>query len=196
MTAMQLTDETFATLNSLYLRKMADLTMIADCSGLDPVVAGAAMRELTESALVIDLGGQFVVTDDGRRAVLDYYDRVYADLRALPAVVEWYETFENNRNGRFLELVSSWQQSDGDERIVDRILKLVERHIRALDEATAWMTRYAVYATRFRKGLDRIESGQMDWLTSPLVDSVHNTWFEFHEDILAVLGRPRETVEG
>ena len=30
-------------------------------------------------------------------------------------------------------------------------------------------------------------------LARPMVDSVHNIWFEFHEDILSVLGRPRDT---
>jgi hypothetical protein len=27
------------------------------------------------------------------------------------------------------------------------------------------------------------------------VDSIHNIWFEFHEDILTLLGRPRDVAE-
>ena len=58
------------------------------------------------------------------------------------------------------------------------------------------LPRYRHYADRFRRSLDRVDSGQVEYVTSPTVDSLHNIWFEFHEDILALLGRPRETVGG
>ena len=32
-------------------------------------------------------------------------------------------------------------------------------------------------------------------MVSPSVDSVHNIWFEIHEDILTLLGRPRDVAE-
>ena len=66
----------------------------------------------------------------------------------------------------------------------------------ALEQVADRLPRYRHYADRFRKSLDRVDSGQVEYVTSPTVDSLHNIWFEFHEDILALLGRPRETVGG
>ena len=52
------------------------------------------------------------------------------------------------------------------------------------------MPRYTQYAERFRRSLARVDSGRVEYITSPTVDSLHNIWFEFHEDLLALLGRP------
>ena len=61
--------------------------------------------------------------------------------------------------------------------------------------ATGWIPRYGHYAARFERGLEHVDSGRIDYVSSPMVDSLHNIWFEFHEDLLAVLGRPRESLE-
>ena len=51
--------------------------------------------------------------------------------------------------------------------------------------------RYTGYVRRFSAAW-LVDRGQRDFVCSPTIDSVHNIWFEFHEDILAVLGRPRD----
>jgi hypothetical protein len=140
-----------------------------------------------------------VLTDEGRQAVLDYYEATYQDVRADPEIQSWYVRFETV-NDRFLQLVSAWQtrggSGDGQERVYDRLARTVERHVAALDQVADRLPRYRHYADRFRRSLDRVDSGQVEYVTSPTVDSLHNIWFEFHEDILALLGRPRETVGG
>jgi len=191
----RLNDDAFVVLNALYLRKMADAGTLAENSGASLPAVAAAMAAALAAEGVLDLGGQYLLTDAGRAAVLEYYDRTYRDLRAAPEVTEFYEKFESTVNQRFLELVSAYQVDPAD-KTVDRIIKTVERHTGALDEAAKWMERYGHYAERFRRSLERFEDGQSEYLTSPTVDSLHNIWFEFHEDILAVIGRPRETVEG
>src|SRR6478672_11898080 len=35
----------------------------------------------------------------------------------------------------------------------------------------------------------RIDEGEKEFVCTPTIDSVHNIWFEFHEDILSVIGR-------
>ena len=133
---------------------------------------------------------------EGRQAVLDYYDAAYEDMRADPEIQSWYVRFETV-NDRFLQLVSAWQNNgEGQDRVYDRLARTVERHVAALEQVADRLPRYRHYAERFRKSLDRVDSGQVEYVTSPTVDSLHNIWFEFHEDILAVIGRPRETVEG
>ncbi|MBC8752097.1 MULTISPECIES: hypothetical protein [Paraburkholderia] len=107
---------------------------------------------------------------------------------------DWYEKFEI-LNAQFLRLVSEWQTSDGDGRVLAQLLKVVERQMVALRKIEPEIPRYGVYADRFQTATERVDLGDTSFVTNPRADSIHNIWFEFHEDILAVVGRPRETVE-
>ena len=195
----QIDEASFLILNALYLRKIADRDVLAECSGCSASDVDMILDKSSATGLVLGLGSQYVLTDEGRQAVLDYYALTYEDIRADPEVQEWYVRFETV-NDRFLQLVSAWQtrgdSGDGGDRVYDRLAKTVERHVTALEQVADRLPRYRHYADRFRKSLDRVDSGQVEYVTSPTVDSLHNIWFEFHEDILALLGRPRETVGG
>ena len=69
-----ITDERFVVLNALYLRKMADQATLAENSGCPESVAAETLKTSEADGGVIDLGGQYMLTDEGRQAVLDYYD--------------------------------------------------------------------------------------------------------------------------
>jgi len=195
----QIDERNFLILNALYLRKIADRDVLAECSGCSASDVDSILDMASGTGFVLGLGSQYVLTDEGRQAVLDYYDSTYEDIRADREIQDWYVRFETV-NDRFLQLVSSWQTrgdaGDGQDRIYDRLARTVERHVTALEQVADRLPRYRHYADRFRKSLDRVDSGQVEYVTSPTVDSLHNIWFEFHEDILALLGRPRETVSG
>ena len=195
----QIDEASFLILNALYLRKIADRDVLAECSGCAAGDVDTILDMSAAAGLVLGLGSQYVLTDEGRQAVLDYYEATYDDIRADPEIQDWYVRFETV-NDRFLQLVSAWQtrgdSNDGQDRVYDRLARTVERHVVALEQVADRLPRYRHYADRFRKSLDRVDSGQVEYVTSPTVDSLHNIWFEFHEDILALLGRPRETVGG
>ena len=195
----QIDEASFLILNALYLRKIADRDVLAECSGCSASDVDGILDKSAGAGFVLGLGSQYVLTDEGRQAVLDYYASAYEDMRCDPEIQEWYVRFETV-NDRFLQLVSAWQtrgdSADGHDRTYDRLAKTVERHVAALDQVAGRLPRYRHYAARFRKSLDRVDSGRVEYVTSPTVDSLHNIWFEFHEDILALLGRPRETVGG
>jgi hypothetical protein len=89
--------------------------------------------------------------------------------------------------------VSEWQSTDGDERIQSRLIKTVERLSKNLQELTPLIPRYESYRNRFGASIARIDEGEKEFVCTPTIDSVHNIWFEFHEDILSVIGRPRDT---
>jgi hypothetical protein len=195
---VDLIDETtFLVLNALYLRKLADRDVLTECSGCSAGDVDVTLDACVADDFALGLGSQYVLTDEGRQAVLDYYEHAYGNFRHDPAVQDWYARFET-ANDRFLQLVSAWQvgasNGDGQDRVYDRLAKIVERHVNALEQACAWLPRYGQYAERFRRSLAKVDSGRVEYITSPTVDSLHNIWFEFHEDILALLGRPRETV--
>jgi hypothetical protein len=185
-------DEPFLVLNAIYLGKLAAPERVAEATGLEPARVRTMLGEADAGGLTVDLGGQAMLSDLGRERVLGYYRDRYAQARAGDIVPDWYRRFEAI-NEQFIALVTQWQQSDGDERVQERLMRLVERHVASLRELAAAIPRYDQYATRFENGLTKIDSGERDFVCKPTVDSVHNIWFEFHEDILAVIGKPRET---
>ena len=191
-----LPEEQFLLMNALWLRKMATRGMLEENAGLSSGVAESHLASAADRELVRELGEYVVLTDAGRQAVLDHYDASYGDLRADPAFVDWYERFEGY-NARFLKLMSSWQteSDEAQERTYSRLARIVERHVDALRDAARWVPRYVHYASRFERSLENVDAGRVDYVSSPVVDSLHNIWFEFHEDLLAVLGRPRESLE-
>lgn len=191
-----LSEGQFLLLNALWLRKMATRGTMEENAGLSSAVAESCHRSAEELELVREMGDYYVLTDPGRRAILDFYESEYAGLRGEPEFLEWYQRFEGY-NTRFLNLMSAWQTEtdDAKERTYSRLARIVERHIEALNTAASWVPRYGHYAARFERSLTYVDSGRSDYVSSPMVDSLHNTWFEFHEDLLAVLGRPRESLE-
>ena len=185
-------DASFDALNAIYLHKMATPAHVADVTELaQNVVEAILSREQAEEA-VLDLGGSWFLQEAGTRKVLAYYRTTYAPLRADGEIIHWYERFETSLNQQFIKAVSQWQTSDGDERARDKIAKLVERMIRSLGQITDSVPRYEKYARRFERAMARADRGETDYVCKPTVDSMHNIWFEFHEDILAVVGRPRD----
>lgn len=191
-----LPEERFLLLNALWLRKMATRGTMEENAGLSAAAAESALRSVEELEYIRELGDYYVLTDPGRRAILEHYDREYAGLRSEPEFLEWYERFESY-NSRFLSLMSTWQteSDEAQERTYSRLERVVERHVEALKVAVRWVPRYGHYAARFERSLEHVDSGRSDYVSSPMVDSLHNIWFEFHEDLLAVLGRPRESLE-
>ena len=184
--------DSFDVLNAVYLRKMATvdhLEQVTELSSdsIQPIIS----RELGEGAIQ-ELEGSYLLTEKGTAKVLSYYREVYASLRQEPEAVGWYEKFEASLNQQFIRAVSDWQMNDRDERAQAAMTKLVERMMRSLRTLSALIPRYQKYSNRFGRALALLDQGKSEFACNPLVDSIHNIWFEFHEDILAVVGRPRD----
>lgn len=192
---MAIDEITFRALNSLYLRKMGGVEAIAVCSGLDQQAVRPILARALTDDLVIDLGAEYVLSDNGRKVILVFYDETYDNLRKGSKVLDWYEQFEV-LNSEFLKLISKWQASGMEKRTLSQLLRVVERHIAGLGRIEESIPRYRVYADRFTNAMELVDLGDTSFVTNPLADSIHNIWFEFHEDILAVIGRPRDTVDG
>lgn len=187
-----LDDTAFLVLNAIYLKKMAGPDDLAAITGLPAAQVQAHAVPAVRQGLLLDLGGNLMLQPDGTAAVVEYYRDRYAQLRGQEQLADWYARFEV-LNTQFIKYVTEWQTSDGDPRVQERMLRVVERLIKALAELTEGIPRYRRYIERFEHGMALVDQGQRDFVCSPRVDSLHNVWFEFHEDILAVLGRPRDT---
>lgn len=185
-------DETrFRVLNAIYLRKLAPVAHIAAVTGISESEVQNILTEELSAGGVDDMGGSFMLQPDGTAKVLAFYSEAYADLRKDPDVTGWYERFEVI-NAQFIKAVSEWQTSDGDARAQERMVRIVEKMIRNLGEIAPRIPRYQGYADRFERSMAAADRGEKDFVCNPTVDSMHNIWFEFHEDILAVIGRPRD----
>jgi hypothetical protein len=187
-----LSDTDFAVLNAIYLKKMATGKIIAEVTGLAPDLVGERLEAAVNTVQVLLMPTGAMLLEEGTAAVLATYRDTYAAVRAEPEVLHWYENFETI-NSRFIAQVSEWQTTDGDERIERKLLQTAERLTRDLAALLPRIPRYAQYIARFGKGMERVDQGLREYVCKPTIDSIHNIWFEFHEDILAVLGRPRDT---
>lgn len=188
-------DHEFTVLNAVYLRKIATPEVIGEVSGLPADTLGAFVSGAVSAGQLEDVGGMYMLSEAGTTQLLSCYRERYEPLRTDRDVLTWYERFEGI-NKQFLQAISAWQTDGGSDPVkLDRLLRLVDRLTKSLGAIEGTIPRYRRYADRFTAAVDRIDGGSTEYVTSPTVDSVHNIWFEFHEDILTVIGRPRDVAE-
>jgi hypothetical protein len=189
-------------LNAVALKKMASPDAVAAATG-SPDVDGALAR-LGEQGLLIVAGGSALPTNDAEPALYNAAAEHYAAVRTDADVASLVEKFETV-NSQFLTTMSAWQQVDVggrkvandhsdaayDGKVIDRLDKLVARLTPLLDALAGHDPRFAVYPRRFAAAMRGVDEGRHELVSSPTIDSVHNVWFEFHEDLLRTLGKER-----
>jgi len=182
----------FSVLNAIYLKKMVTPATISDMTSL-PIEEVIQQIEASEKLeMLLKLPDGVMLLTEGTQQVVGYYIQHYVNLRTQASMLQWYENFES-LNSRFIANVTDWQKSDGDERLERKLLQCAERLAKDIGQLVPDIPRYAGYVRRFERSMDLVDQGKRDYVCKPTIDSVHNIWFEFHEDILAVLGRPRDT---
>ena len=105
-------------------------------------------------------------------------------------------------NHRFKALVSGAQMSGITASDHPEWLPLLEG-MRTLhgdfrpivDAVGAVAPRLACYGARFDLALETFAAGDHSFLASPLKDSYHTVWFEYHEELIALTGRNRAIEE-
>ncbi|HOZ58614.1 MAG TPA: hypothetical protein PKY70_10535, partial [Nakamurella multipartita] len=187
------------------LKKMASASAVAAATGHPEAAVDQALTSLAARELVARAGGAALPTNEAEPALRARADELYRTLRGDPAVQELVDRFETI-NAQFLTAMSSWQQIDTgggqkvtndhsdsvyDEKVIGRLEKLIRRLTPLLAALGAHDGRFARYPQRFATAMAAIDAGRHELVSSPTVDSVHNIWFEFHEDLLRTLGRER-----
>jgi hypothetical protein len=187
-----LDEQAFLALNALYLKKMAPAADLPDIAGLPPDEGPAIVNGFVERGWVLAMEGELLIQPEGMAEVEEYYRDTYAGISQQREMARWYERFEAI-NQQFIKFVSDWQASGGDPRVQERVIATVERLVKLIRQIAQVVPRYAGYIRRFERSVATVDQGNVDFVCTPTVDSLHNIWFEFHEDFLGVLGRPRET---
>ncbi len=188
--SVSLDELAFKVLNAIHLKRLAEDSQLATLSGLEPSTIASVLQTATAREWVMSLENGHMLLPAGTDAVRAYYAQRYAGVRGDAALAAWYTRFEI-LNTRFIALLSAWQQQ-ADTDALAKALKTIEQLIAELDRLLPNIPRYVDYQQRFSAALDAIDDGDTDLLCNPRRDSAHNIWFEFHEDILGVLGRPRD----
>lgn len=202
MTAPVLDKTDYDVLNVVALKKMAAADAIAGDTGRADVES--VLARLEGLGLVVVAAGAAFPTDDAEPALAAAAAHHYAAVRedtALAPLVDRFETV----NAQFLTAMSSWQlvdvggrkvandhtDAEYDGKVIARLDRLVQRLGPLLDALAGHDPRFGAYPRRFAAALDGVDTGRHELVSAPTLDSVHNVWFEFHEDLLRTLGRER-----
>ncbi|GAA1160063.1 TrmB family transcriptional regulator [Ornithinicoccus hortensis] len=192
-------------LNVVALKKMATAEQVADATGLEEARVTEVLSGLAETGLVTLLGEQALPGETAVPTLEDYAATAYDAARQDPDILLAADRFEKV-NSAFLGAMSDWQlvslggrsvpndhsDAEYDDKVITRINRLVERLNPILLVLAGHDRRFMSYETRFRAALDAVDRGDTERVSSPTIDSVHNVWFEFHEDLLRTLGRARQ----
>lgn len=195
----------YEVLNTVALKKMAPAAAIAAATGLDVDAVQPALDRLAAAGLLVVAGGSALPMDGAEAALAEAAATRYSHVRSDPELGQLVDRFETV-NGQFLTTMTAWQtvqvggrtvandHSDSayDGKVIDRLGKLVGRLTPLLNALADHDGRFARYPRRFETALDGIDAGRHELVSSPTQDSVHNIWFEFHEDLLRTLGRERQ----
>ncbi len=152
-------------------------------------VTGAA--ELVDAELVQATPGGYLLTKAGhaRHTELMDAERTGLDLDALAPIYDRFLAL----NGPMKVLSTKAAGSGDSNEFADEFDKLVNRACAVVRRTSEALPRFAPYENRLTDAMSRADGGDWQYLTSPLVDSVHTVWMELHEDYLQTLGRDRET---
>lgn len=203
-------DPAFVTLHVLRVRGITETAEIATSTGLDIATVTAEMQKHLEQEFVILREGRlpgWALTQLGRSEDTELAQVELAAAEAEDDVDCLYRQFLE-LNPELLRLCTDWQllppvdnktppelnkhdDADYDAAVLARLAKVdsaIQPICAQLGDA---LTRFGTYGPRLAAARVRVEAGEHDWMTKPMIDSYHSVWFELHEDLLATLNIER-----
>jgi pyruvate,orthophosphate dikinase len=188
-----------AILTAVRMKGRVDTAGVAACAGVEESAAADALADLLARELVSG-GPQYRITKDGKEALagLVAKERDGIDQAALSAA---YHDFDQV-NTALKAAITAWQiREDGtpndhsdpdyDSQVFDKIHRVHQQFSPVLDRTIDTVPRLAQYRVRFCNALDRIDEGESAYVARPILDSYHTVWFEYHEELIGLLGLSR-----
>jgi hypothetical protein len=196
-------DPAFLALHALRLKGFADVAAVAALTGLELSDAERALAAAAEEKLVTHRDGRVTgwsITAAGRQRHRELI-RAELDAAGTRQLIEAsYATFLSV-NTDLLEVCTAWQLRNGvpndhadadyDARVVSRLGSVDDVIQPVCNDLAKALARFGDYGRRLADARARVEAGDGDWFTKPMIDSYHTVWFELHEDLLATLGIER-----
>lgn len=192
-------------MHGVAIKKHGNVDAIASVIGLPPKTVDAVLASALKRGRVAGADGKYMLTPAGQMILGSEYSRFYEALRSDADFVASYERFEHI-NKELKQVITDWQtveiggkrvpndHSDQayDDKIIGRLGSLHERFEPLLDRMAAREPRFGVYKRKLVDALDKVEDGDIAWVSDARIESYHTVWFELHEDLLRLLGRRRD----
>lgn len=203
-------DPAFNALHVVRVRGVTGSAEIAEATELDEGFVESAMRAHAANDLVTLRSGalagwaltRFGRDEDAQRCATELDNAALRDM-----VDALYRRFLE-LNPLLLRLCTDWQlhppadnktppepnrhdDADYDAEVVGRLAKVDSAAQVICGELADALARFGNYGRRLAAARARVEAGELDWMTKPMIDSYHSVWFELHEDLLATLGIER-----
>jgi predicted ArsR family transcriptional regulator len=196
-------------LHGLRLKGFGDAAAVAEAVGLGEAEVKPVLDGLIEEELASYREGRlsgYALTPAGRAEHARLLADELAATGARPAVDDAYRRFLAINND-LLAICTAWQlrEVDGESVVNDHadaahdaavIAQLEALHAQVTPicaDLGAALDRFAGYGPRLASALARVQAGDVDWFTKPMIASYHTVWFELHEDLLATLGIERSS---
>ena len=196
---------------TLRLKGFADVNPVVEASGLAAAEVEAVLADLDAQELARHRDGRvsgWTLTPAGRAL---HAELVAAELAAAGCEAEIDAAYQEFliSNPVLLATASAWQlrQENGqsvvndhsdpahDARVLSDLRALHDRVVPLVGGVGQLLERYSRYGPRLTTAIDKVEAGELEWFTKPLIDSYHTVWFELHEDLLSTLGKERASEE-
>ena len=182
---------TFDVIRAIQLKGVCPADIAALALGTDVAAIDAALGRVSE--LVADTPRGWRLTPDGHT----WLDEQLATERAgidHTAIAAQYERFLP-LNQDFKVLVTGWQMTERDDAALASVItdlgSLHGSFAPLVAESIDLASRLAPYAARFERALVGLADGDASMLASPLKDSYHTVWFEYHEELIHLVDRTR-----
>jgi hypothetical protein len=185
-------DAALAVLMALRVKGRALPEAVATATGVPVPVVRAAIEAACArgAASAVPGAGSYVLTVPGKDELADLLAAEALDRSALAALYERFLAID----AVLKACITEWQLV-APERLDEAAsakVRAVALEARALAERLAAVgARLRPYAVRLASALEALDGGDTRFVASPRVDSLHQVWFELHEDLLATLGRVR-----
>ena len=186
-----------AVLMALRVHGRSDAARIAAAIGGDAAAAAATLAALAAGGLTIPVarsvpaGAALVaLSEDGRARLARLVAEEPIDRAALAAL---YAGRFGAADRELKARVTAWQLApDADKPSARDAVMASAATIGGVAAALAAIVpRLGPYPRRLADAAAAVATGDARFVASPRVDSLHQIWFELHEDLLVTLGRSR-----
>jgi DNA-binding MarR family transcriptional regulator len=189
----------FVILQAARMKGRLSAEAAAASAGIETADATAELDRLRDAGLVKG-EGSVRLTPEGRERLANLVSEERAGVDAA-ALTSLYEEFDSHNTG-LKEIVSSWQMRGGgpndhsdqdyDQSVLDRLVRLDQEFQPLVARIGEVAPRLQQYAVRFTHAIDQVRGGDTTFVARPITDSYHTVWFEFHEELIGLLGLSRE----
>jgi len=181
----------FDVIRALQLKGFGSVEATAHALETDEAAVQAVIDGLGERVNVTPRG--VLVTPVGREWLTARMTEEQASVDTA-ALIELYDQFMPLNDG-FKEFVSGWQlseQAPADLAKVTAETQGLHQDFTAILAASVELVpRLTPYLHRFEFAIEALVGGDVSMLASPLKDSYHTVWFEYHEEMIHLIGRTR-----